>query len=55
MAEEDIIDWHSEATAVINDVKDHVKKIEISDKLVTDGSCVFLNVSERKKLSYQFY
>lgn len=33
--QEEMIDWHNEATAVIEDVKDHVKKIAISDKLIT--------------------
>jgi hypothetical protein len=41
---EDKIDWLLEANAVINDVKNHVKNIEISEKLVTDGSCIFINV-----------
>ena len=43
MAEEKM-DWTLEATAVIEDVKNHVKTIEISEKLVTDGSCIFMNV-----------
>ncbi|KAG5670915.1 hypothetical protein PVAND_001144 [Polypedilum vanderplanki] len=42
---EDIIDWTQEANAVINDVKKHVKTIEISDKLISDGSNIFLNVT----------
>lgn len=44
MAEEEIIDWQIEATGVINDIKDHVKLAAISDSLVTDGSCVFINL-----------
>lgn len=48
MAKE-ILDWQNknwvdEANSVIKDVENHVKKIEISDKLVTDGSCIFINV-----------
>jgi hypothetical protein len=41
---ENIIDWHSEATAVIKDVKQHVETIEISEKLITgkDFSLLFL-------------
>lgn len=31
----EFIDWHTEASAVITDVKDHVKTIEISEKLIT--------------------
>lgn len=45
MSKVDILDWQAEAAAVIKDVKDQVKKIEISEKLVTDGSCIFINVS----------
>jgi hypothetical protein len=32
---EEIIDWHTEAMAVIKDIKDHVKTIAISEKLIT--------------------
>lgn len=42
--QENTIDWHIEATAVINDVKQHVKSIEISEKLIT-GKKVFFSVS----------
>lgn len=50
------LDWHAEANAVIKDVKDHVKRIEISEKLVTDGSCIFINVSQTTKVpSLIFY
>lgn len=31
----EVIDWHEEARAVIKDVKDHVKTIAISEKLIT--------------------
>lgn len=31
----DTIDWHTEAEAVIKDVKDHVNTIAISEKLIT--------------------
>jgi Protein of unknown function (DUF727) len=43
MAEE-IIDWQKEALAIINDVKSFVKSINISSKLVSDGSCTYLNI-----------
>lgn len=36
--QEDIIDWHTEATAVIKDVKEHVKHIAISENLITGSS-----------------
>lgn len=32
---EEIMDWHTEATAICKDVKDHVKTIAISEKLIT--------------------
>lgn len=32
---EKAIDWHTEALAVIKDVKEHVKSIAISEKLIT--------------------
>lgn len=38
---DDVIDWHNEASAVIMDVKDHVKIIAISEKLIT-GKLSFL-------------
>ena len=48
MSKEEVLDWQAEAMSVIKDVKDHVKKIEISEKLVADGSCIFINVSPVK-------
>lgn len=36
--QEDMIDWHTEATAVIKDVKEHVKHIAISENLITGSS-----------------
>ncbi|CAG9808043.1 unnamed protein product [Chironomus riparius] len=41
---EKVIDWQEEAEGVINDIKNHVKLIEISSKLISDGSNVFLNI-----------
>lgn len=43
-AQENIIDWHTEASAVIADVKQHVKSIEISEKLIT-GNLFFLFIA----------
>lgn len=48
MAEEEIIDWQKEALDVIQDVKTHVNHIEVSNSLVTDGSCVFINISTKE-------
>jgi len=50
--QDEMIDWHLEATAVIKDVKEHVKKIEISDKLITDVG-IYINVQtlEGKELT----
>lgn len=39
--QEENIDWHTEALGVIKDVKDHVKTILISEKLIT-GSIFFI-------------
>lgn len=39
---ENIIDWYTEASAIIADVKQHVKTIEISEKLIT-GKFSFLS------------
>lgn len=44
---DEFIDWNTEATAVINDVKELVKNIEISEKLISDGSCIYINVRQR--------
>lgn len=33
---EKVIDWQEEAEGVINDVKNHVKLIEISSKLISN-------------------
>lgn len=43
----DIIDWHTEASAVIEDVKDHVMSIQISEKLIT-GTFIFSLLSRRE-------
>ena len=42
--EEEIIDWKIEATAIINDIKKHVKEIRISEKF-TCSSEVFINMT----------
>lgn len=47
--DEEIIDWQTEAIGIINDVKDHVKSIEISNSLVSDGSNVFLNLITKEE------
>lgn len=39
--QENIIDWQTEASAIIADVKEHVKVIAISEKLIT-GSVSFI-------------
>lgn len=41
----DLIKWEDEASAVINDVKNHVKEIEISKVLESDKTKIFLNVT----------
>lgn len=42
MSSEDFIDWHTEALAVIEDVKSHVKAIAISEKLITGKKMSFV-------------
>lgn len=44
--QDEAIDWHDEATAVIKDVKEHVKTIAISEKLIT-GSMNFSLLSAK--------
>ncbi|VEN35094.1 unnamed protein product [Callosobruchus maculatus] len=44
---EEVLDaenWKLEATAVINDVKDHVKTLTISEKLKSDNTHIYLNL-----------
>jgi len=47
--------WKEEAQAVIKDVKEQVKDINISDKLQSDNSCIYLNITtvEDLKLTVQ--
>lgn len=44
--QEEIIEWHAEAEAVIQDVKSHVKSIAISEKLITGKFLRFSLLSE---------
>nr|CAH7755780.1 unnamed protein product [Callosobruchus chinensis] len=44
---EEVLDaenWKLEAAAVINDVKDHVKTLNISEKLQSDNAHIYLNL-----------
>lgn len=41
----DLIEWQSEAQAVINDVKSHVKHITVSDRLPSSRTHIFLNLT----------
>lgn len=41
----DLIEWKSEAQAIINDVRSHVKDIAVSDKLPSSRTHIFLNVT----------
>ncbi|XP_063697313.1 uncharacterized protein LOC134828215 [Culicoides brevitarsis] len=43
--DEEIIDWKSEALAVVNDIKDHVSGIELSNVLPSDETKIYLNVT----------
>lgn len=42
MSCEDNIDWYTEASAIIEDVKDHVNAIAISEKLITGKKMLFV-------------
>ena len=48
-----IIEWQSEAEAVINDVKNHVAEIVVSTKLASSKTRIFLNLTtlEMKKMT----
>ncbi|CAG9761512.1 unnamed protein product [Ceutorhynchus assimilis] len=46
--------WQEEAQAVINDVKDHVKTIEVSRALASSNSRIFLNVETLEGVKYTF-
>ncbi|XP_050513339.1 GSK3B-interacting protein [Diabrotica virgifera virgifera] len=36
--------WKFEAEAIINDIKDHVNAVVISEKIPSTDSCIFLNL-----------
>lgn len=36
--------WKLEANAVINDIKDHVKDANISEKFVSTNQCIYMNI-----------
>lgn len=36
--------WESEAEAIINDVKDHVKELKISEKIKSTNRFIYLNL-----------
>ncbi|KAL1517741.1 hypothetical protein ABEB36_001472 [Hypothenemus hampei] len=46
--------WLEEAQGVINDVKDHVKHIEVSKSLESSNSRIFLNVETLEGNKYTF-
>jgi hypothetical protein len=46
--EEEILDWQKEAISIINDVKNHVNNIEVSNSLVSDGSNIFMNLTTKE-------
>lgn len=50
--EEEIIDWKTEAQGVINDVKAHVRSIEVSDVLKSDATKIYLNLVTLENQSY---
>ncbi|KAF7283141.1 GSK3B-interacting protein-like [Rhynchophorus ferrugineus] len=46
--------WQEEAQAIINDVKDHVKLIEVSKHLQSTDSRIYLNVETLENARYTF-
>lgn len=46
--------WKEEAQAVINDVKDHVKTIEVSQSLANSNSRIYLNVETLEGNKFTF-
>lgn len=44
--------WKLEAEVVINDVKDHVKTLEISEKLGSDYNVIYLNLITNEGNNY---
>lgn len=51
----DLIEWQSEAQAIINDVKSHVKDIVVSEKLPSSRTHIFLNLTtlENRRMCVQ--
>jgi hypothetical protein len=43
--EEEIIDWTTEATAVMNDIRKHVKECKLSEKFHTNASEAYINMT----------
>ncbi|XP_066156709.1 GSK3-beta interaction protein-like [Euwallacea fornicatus] len=46
--------WQEEAQSVINDIKDHVKTIQVSQALESCNSRIFLNVETLEGQKYTF-
>lgn len=49
---EPLLNWQDEATAIIKDVKDHVKDIQISSKLESSKTEIFLNVTTLESATF---
>lgn len=49
---EEIINWEEEAMAIINDVKTHVAEIDISRKLPSDESHIYMNIRTFEGAAY---
>lgn len=48
----DAENWRLEANAVINDVKDHVSKIMLSEILLSTDKHIYLNLTTKENTSY---
>lgn len=44
--------WKEEALSVINDIKDHVKDIHVSQKLKSNNKFIYLNLTTEEQENY---
>ncbi|KAG4066188.1 hypothetical protein HA402_014488 [Bradysia odoriphaga] len=49
---EPLLEWQDEAAAIIKDVENHVKDIQISSKLQSSKSEIFLNVTTLEEATF---
>ncbi|XP_055706179.1 uncharacterized protein LOC129803555 isoform X2 [Phlebotomus papatasi] len=42
---EELMDWHEEASAIINDVKAHLKTVQVSERLESTDRRIYINAT----------